>query len=276
MASLNALSADRQHERADVVVAMARRHADEIRTAAEHEADRILREAERQAAFLAGERLDAHQHEVERMAGLRKDIQSCLEAAVSALERAREVSAVEANPSVYPPASDSPMSAAVPAPSLTDPVDQASPDRRRHLYWIAVVIWGMFMLSIVLLVSMPPADRGALASTPVLDDLQQNQTADDQAVHAAPVSAVSASQRQISHHAHREPGGWLSTQPAGRQEQLLNPSGRSSQARDTVTLKLAARGVCPSDQRPAGAMASRQVVAANHPRELPDATPVVC
>ena len=145
MASLNALSADRQHERADAVVAMARRHADEIRTAAEHEADRILREAERQAASLAGERLDAHQREVNRMAGLRKDIQSCLETAMSALERAREVSAVQADPSVYAPSPDSAM-------SVMDPVDQASPDQHRNLYWIAVVIWGMFMLSIVLMV----------------------------------------------------------------------------------------------------------------------------
>lgn len=81
-ARLDALIASRQDGRVDEIVAKAHRQADEIRTAAEQEARRILREAESQGEYLQYERLKASRREVERLETVRTDVEACLETAL--------------------------------------------------------------------------------------------------------------------------------------------------------------------------------------------------
>ena len=99
-------NANRWTERAEEIVSMARRHAAEIRSSAEHEADRVIQEAERRAVALAEAHIESNRQELDRMAALRRDIGSCLATAVSALERARVLSETRAEPASALPAHD--------------------------------------------------------------------------------------------------------------------------------------------------------------------------
>lgn len=273
--SLDALSANRQRERADEVVSMARRHADEIRAAAEHEAERILRDAERQAASFHGERLDASRRELDRMAVLRRDITSCLETAVSALEKVRELSAVQEESDASPLSSDSSTAVPTSPSTATEPVDEAPPSRDRPLYWIALVLWGVLMLSIVLIVSMPPAEGGPERAV-VLDEPEQKQAVEDRGVPPAQVSALSTSQASgltVTFIANRDCWISITTDEGTPSERLLKPSETITvRARDAVTLKVgnaAALSVLINDEPAAplgveGQVVTRRITRANY------------
>ena len=233
------LSPTRQNERAEEVVTMARRHAHEIRMAAEHEADRILREAERNAALLASERQDAHRRELDRLVAVRRDLEGCLEAAVTALERVRDASAQAVSPA-DPPSSD-PVLPVVSASAETEPPgSRTSSDRFQPLHWIAFFLCGLFLMSIVLMVLIPPEDGVVTASAPAATDRAQAQAEADAAVEATPLATVSTAQRSdltITLVASEE--CWVSIAADGRapRERLLQPSDKIVvQAQDAVTL----------------------------------------
>ncbi|MGH9255275.1 MAG: RodZ domain-containing protein [Vicinamibacterales bacterium] len=263
-ASLDPLSPGRQTERAEEVVTMARRHADEIRMTAEREADRILREAERRAALLASEQLDANRRDYDRIAGVRRDLEGCLETAVSALERVRGAATLGDRPEGQVPA-DSEVSMA--STSATEPAAGASSDRFRKLYWIALIVWSVFLLSIVLMVTIPPVDRSTAARASVVDDLDQRPVVSDDTAPAAPVSSVSAAQSSdlsITLVASQE--CWLSiaTDGGAPREHLLKPSEKIVvQAQDAVTLTAGNAGalsVMINDQPAAPLGLEKQVV----------------
>jgi hypothetical protein len=233
------LSPNRQNERAEEVVMLARRHAHEIRMTAEQEADRMLREAERQAAFLASERHDSHRRELDRLAAVRRDLEGCLESAVSALERVRDVSA-QANPSADSPSTEPALPAASGPSNTQAAAPQASPDRFRRLHWVAFFMCGLFLMSIVLMVSMPPDDGPVTASSPAVTDSAPDQGASDEAVNAAPLDAVSTAQRSdlaITIVASEECWISVATDDKAPRERLLKPSEKIVvQAQDAVTL----------------------------------------
>jgi hypothetical protein len=85
---------ERQQTRAGQVVAMARRHADEIRASAESEAERVLLEAEREAARHREEWLETDRRERARLAIDKRQIEEALDAVVAAAARVRELIAV--------------------------------------------------------------------------------------------------------------------------------------------------------------------------------------
>lgn len=235
-ASLDATGASRQQERADQVVSMARRHAEEIRTAAEREAERILADAERQASSIYAERLDAYSRELDGMTALRREISSCLETAVAALQNARELSAAQAE-SVSAPASDS----STPAAAFASPATEAaSSDRHRTLYLIALGIWGALMSLIVLILLLPPSDdKPERTAAPYV--LEQKPPVEDRGSSVVPASARSAAEASgltVTFIASRE--CWLSIiiDDGRPSERLLKPSETYTvQARDAVTVK---------------------------------------
>lgn len=274
LTSLDAVGVNRQQERADEVVAMARRHADEIRAAAEHEADRFVREAERQAAFLQYERLHAHRRALDRITILRSDIESCLETAASALGRARELTAVHAEAEPPSPSTDSASPVTAAATSATERADEG-PRRYRGLYWIAAVVWCVLMLSIVLFVSMPPAEVGAAASASVVRDVEQKQPSQVQVVDSH-VSTVSTPQQwglTVTFVANRDCWISITTDEGAPSERLLKRSDTIVvEARDAVTFKAgnaAALSVLINDQ-PLGALGvegqvvTRRITRANY------------
>jgi cell division initiation protein len=80
----------REHERTlKATLITAQRLADEIKAHAEHEAQRILREAEGRSELLLDKtqaRLDAMQREIDALRLKRRDVEASLEATIQALQ----------------------------------------------------------------------------------------------------------------------------------------------------------------------------------------------
>jgi len=89
LVAAEALESTRHHEQAGDIVTLARRHADEIRTAAEHEAHQLLHEAEQRASLRESEQTEALSRDRDRIASLHRDIEWCLATVGTALDHVR-------------------------------------------------------------------------------------------------------------------------------------------------------------------------------------------
>ena len=242
-ARLDALIASKQDGRVDGIVAKAHRDADEIRTAAEQEARRIIRDAENQGEFLQCERLKASRHEIERLETVRTDIEACLETALVALTRARAASTLGAGerPSIataQSPGDDTKQAAAADG--------DATKDRRTSLRTFLIVLWGGLSLGIVALLAMPASSGRAtgnvVAAAPVQPLAQHIEPVQAAPSRLEPTTANPAtpalSRLRVTVVATRE--CWISTvvDDGEARERLLQPSEKLVlDAGESVVLK---------------------------------------
>jgi len=231
-----------QHERAKTVVSMARRHATEIRTAAEREAEQILHDAEQKAEALLRERREAWQVELDRTRALRQDIASSLDIAVTALQRARELSSAQTAGAVasdtHQPSSEASLAPPSDAEEGTEGADQRSSGLPSMLHLTILIVWGALMLSIAVLLAIPSAgemdgavlqaeDRGSPARAPVSATQQ-----------AAAPATTEARGLTITLIATRDCWISVASDDGAPTERLLKASETFTvRARDVVTLK---------------------------------------
>jgi hypothetical protein len=174
---------------------MARRHADEIRAAAEEEADRVLRNAEREAARRNEERLESHRRERERLLVLKRQIEDCLDAASTALARSRE------QISLLPDVDQSPLAVESAAPEIASlPADPTERSRRHRMFDRMTVIgfgilgvWAVVMIAALVMVANRPA---TIDATETVANRQALQAQPTQAQAATPAPAQPAPSKQ--------------------------------------------------------------------------------
>jgi hypothetical protein len=262
LATIEASHAIRHQEQADDVVALARRHAEEIRAAAEQEAHRLLRDAETRAAQLQADRLQTQQRHSETMASLHRDIEWCLTTITAALTHVRELSAPQGGTAPAAPDGTMPSAEAAtppsrpteallppagPATAALAPAD-AEPAQRRRVRG-AAALWTVLMCSIVLMLMLRPIwPQGAPApSTPATPE--PSTTAPVEPVSARPSAAAEPETTTLA--AAQEPAAltvrfvalrdcWISVDVdgGGPRERLLRSSeSYVVQAREALVLK---------------------------------------
>lgn len=164
---------ERHQARADQVLVMARRHADEIRAAAEEDAARILLDAEREGARRQEERLEAERRERARLAMSRSQIEASLDATVAAVTRIREL--ISALPSVEASQAIEITEEGSIRAAAAQPTGELAEWRNRIMTGVAVVlaVWAVSMVAILIVLPGRAADADVTATvaarTPAAD-----------------------------------------------------------------------------------------------------------
>jgi hypothetical protein len=171
MENSNQPPVDRDQTRADQVVAMARRHAEEIRAAAEQDAERRLVEAEREIMRRHEERLEADRRERVRIGVQRQHIEDCLDATAAAVTRMRELMA--GLPVLDQADAEATNDRVLPAVARAE--GESTNRRHRIMNGVAVILagWAVVMFITLIVVSTRPAgDAKAKADVPTTQPVE--------------------------------------------------------------------------------------------------------
>ena len=177
------------------IVAAARREADEIRAAATHVAREILQDARSEANLLDYERKMAVKDELDRRASLSQEIETTVDAAISALGKARELLATDDDVEAQAAGASRPNASverpAEPTPNV--PVSVQAPawlERLKDPQRLVLGAWGGVMLVIVLMLTGLPTSRSSPDAPLTAVQGIQLDVSEPQA--SSPVSAVVA------------------------------------------------------------------------------------